>query len=188
MKSPAVNQAIVILRQLRKISEDSNTLSEKLNKIVELIVHDMKVDAGALYLLVDNSILEVFAAIGFNDNITHKISVRVGEGLVGEIASSGCSLSTADAWSHPKFVHKTEMGEEKYKSFAGVPLIRNRRAIGVLTIQSKKKHEYTRIEMEILETVAMVITEIVSSEEMNLYKQSLSKERGVSGKDKVKGR
>lgn len=187
MKSPAVNQAIIILRELRKISEESNTLSEKLNSIIELIVRDMKADAGALYLLVDDAVLEVFAAFGFNENIAHKITIRVGEGLVGEIASTGCSLSTSDVWSHPKFSYKSEMGEDKYKSFAGVPLLRNRKAVGVVTIQNIKKHEYSRLEMEILETVAMVLTEIVSSEEMKIYKQNLSKERGISEKDKFKG-
>ncbi len=187
MKSPAVNQAIVILRQLRKITEESDSLSDKLNRIIALIVKDMKADAGALYLMVDESSLEVFAAIGYNDDIAHKVTMRKGEGLVGDIAETARSVAAADAWSHPKFVFKPEMGEDKYKSFAGVPLIRNRRAIGVLTVQSFETHEYSRLEIEILETVAMVMTEIVSSEEMNKYKQVLIRERGLVGRDKIKG-
>ena len=124
MKSPAINQAMDILRQLRHISEGPDTLPVKLDKIITMIVEQMQADAGACYLVVDDNYLELFAASGFNDRIAHKVSLRVGEGLVGDVAENCRSLAVADAWKHPKFSYKPEMGEEKYKSFVGVPLIR----------------------------------------------------------------
>lgn len=187
MKSPAINQAIAILRLLRQITEGSDALPIKLDKIVRLIVEKMNADAGACYIVVDDSYLELFASHGFNENIAHKISLRMGEGLVGDVAQNTRSLVVADAWQHPKFVYKPEMGEENYKSFIGVPLIRYRRSIGVLTLQTREVHEYSALEVEILETVAMVVTEIVSSEEMSEYKNALIKERGITERDKVKG-
>ena len=156
MKSPAINQAMDILRQLRHISEGPDTLPVKLDKIVTMIVGQMQADAGACYLVVDDNYLELFAASGFNDRIAHKVSLRVGEGLVGDVAENCRSLAVADAWKHPKFSYKPEMGEEKYKSFVGVPLIRWSRAIGVITLQKNEIYEYSSLEIEILETVAMV--------------------------------
>ena len=80
----------------------------------------------------------------------HKVSLRFGEGLVGEVAKNNRSLAVADAWKHPKFSYKPELGEEEFKSFAGVPLIRWNRAIGVLVLQGREPHEYSRMEIEIL--------------------------------------
>lgn len=187
MKSPAINQAMDILRQLRQITEGQDVISVKLDKIIAMIVHEMKADAGALYLVVDDYYLELFASNGFNSDISHKISLRVGEGLVGDVAEHNRSLSVADAWKHPKFSYKPDMGEENYKSFVGVPLVRWSKAIGVLTLQSKQAKEYSQLEIEILETVAMVLSETAASEEMSEYKNELIKERGENNKERHKG-
>ncbi len=187
MKSPAINQAMDILRELREISEASRDIPEKLNKIIAMLARQMGADAAACYLVVDDNYLELFAASGFNADIAHKISLRVGEGLVGEVAKTGRFLTVANVWKHPSFSYKPEMGEEPFKSFAGVPLIRWHRAIGVITLQKKEVYEFSRTELEVLETVAMVLADMAASEEMIDYKNDLIRARGQSGKEKYKG-
>ena len=110
MKSPAINQAMNILRELRSISEASNDIPEKMEKIVAMIVQQMEADAGTCYVVVDDNYLELFASYGFNPDIAHKISLRVGEGLVGEVAKTGRSLIVPDVWKHPSFSYKPDMG------------------------------------------------------------------------------
>ena len=187
MKTPAINQAMEILRSLRKISESNKDISTKLNEVVKMIVEQMEADAGACYLVVDDNYLEIFAAYGFKENIAHKISLRFGDGLVGDIAQNTRSLSVANAWHHPLFSYKPELGEDNYKSFVGVPLIRWGKSIGVITVQTKEEREFSRSEIDVLETIAMVLSETVSSEEMNEYKKHLIKLRGQTNKEKVKG-
>lgn len=187
MQSPAINKAMDILRLLREITEGQDSLSVKLNKIMELIAQKMEADAAACYITVDGNRLELFASYGFSADAVHKVSLRFGEGLVGEVAQNVRLLSVADAWSHPKFAHKPELGEEEYKSFIGVPLIRWRRAIGVLALQTKKEQEYTSLDTEILETVAMVLSEIVSSDEMNEFKKSFNRGHNLNEREKLKG-
>lgn len=109
------------------------------------------------------------------------------KGLVGEVAQNNRHVAAADAWKHPKFSYKQELGEEEYKSFLGVPLIRWSRSIGVLTIQSREVHEYSQLEIDIMETIAMVLSEMIASEEMSEYKKMLIKERGIIDKEKSKG-
>ena len=48
----------------------------------------------------------------------------MGEGLVGDIAAHARPLSLADAQSHPNFAYRPETGEEVYRSFLGVPILR----------------------------------------------------------------
>lgn len=187
MKSPAINQAMDILRELRAISEVSRDIPEKMEKIVAMLVRQMEAEAGACYVVVDDNYLELFASYGFNPGVAHKISLRVGEGLVGEVAKTGRALIVSDVWKHPAFSYKPEMGEESFKSFIGVPLIRWHRAIGVISLQKKEVYEFSRTELEVLETVAMVLTDMVASEEMIDYKNQLIKSRGQSSKEKYKG-
>lgn len=187
MKSPAISQAMDILRSLQQITETNIPISDKLDKIVTMIVQQTGTDAGTCYIAVDDNYLELFAACGFKPNIVHKISLRVGEGLVGEVAQNVRSVTIADVWKNPQFSYKPGMGEEAYKSFIGVPIIRWNRAIGVLTLQNRNSTEYSRQQREILETVAMFLSELVSSDEMNDFKQELIRARGKSGKEKYKG-
>ena len=187
MQSPAINQAMDILKLLRQVTEGRDEAPIKLAKVIRIIAEKMNADAAACYVAVDDNSLELFASCGFNEEAAHKITVRYGEGLVGEIARTNCSLAVADAWGHPKFSYKPGLGEENYKSFLGVPLVRWSRSIGVLILQNREVHEYSRLEIEILETVAMVLSEMMASEEMTEYKKSLIKARGLASRERVKG-
>lgn len=187
MKSPAINQAMDILRSLREITETDAGISEKLDKIVTMIVRQTKADAGVCYVAVDDNYLELFAACGYAPDIAHKISLRVGEGLAGEVAKEKRSLVVNDVWKNPQFSYKPEMGEEPFKSFIGVPIVRWNRVVGVLALQNKKSAGYANNQVGILETVAMFLSDFISSDEMNEFKKELIKSRGQTGKEKYKG-
>lgn len=187
MQSPAINKAMEILQQLRSITEGQDSLAVKLTNIVKMIAEKMNADAAACYIAVDGNRLELFASYGFNPEALHKVSFRFGEGLTGEVAQNNRTLNVADAWAHPKFAHKPELGEDEYKSFIGVPLIRWSRSIGVLSLQNKEMREYSTLDAEILETVAMVLSEIVSSEEMNEFKKNFYKSANLNDREKLKG-
>lgn len=187
MQSPAINKAMDILRQLRTITESQDTLPVKLESIVKLIAEQIGADAASFYIAVDGRRLELFASYGLNPEAQHRVSFRFGEGLTGEVAQNNRTLNVADAWSHPKFAHKPDLGEEQYKSFLGVPLIRWSRSIGVLSVQTREIREFSSLDVEILETVAMVLSEIVSSDEMAELKKGLSKGNNLNEREKLKG-
>ncbi len=187
MKSSAVSQAMDILRQLRQIMAKKNDVPFKLEQIIAMIVQQTKADAGVCFLLVDDTYLELFASSGYHEDINHKVSLRMGEGLVGTVAQSKCSLAVSEARKHPAFSLQAQTGEEAYTSFIGVPLIRWNKAIGVIGFQNKNTRDYSSLDKEILETVAMVLSEIVSSDEMAAYKEKIDKERGLSKREKYKG-
>jgi phosphotransferase system enzyme I (PtsP) len=56
---------------------------------------------------------------------------------------------------------RPETGEERYHSFAGVPVIRLESPIGVLCVQHGEPRRYDDVEIEALQTVAMVLSEMI---------------------------
>ena len=72
-------------------------------------------------------------------------------------------LNLAEAASHPEFAYRPETGEELFHSFAGVPIIRKERAIGVLAVQHAEPRAYDEVEIEALQTVAMVLSELIAN-------------------------
>jgi phosphotransferase system enzyme I (PtsP) len=103
----------------------------KLNKVVKIIAEAMASEVCSIYLLRDG-VLELFATHGLNRARCTSPSSRMGEGLVGTIAEGSRSSTSPRRRSHPEFAYRPETGEELFHSFAGVPIIRKERAIGVL--------------------------------------------------------
>ena len=187
MQSSTTNQAIVILKQLRQAADEEAKISDRLSRIMKIIAEQMGYDGVSCFVAIDDSYLELFAEYGFNPDAMHKVSLRFGEGLIGSVAKNGRPLALSDAKNHPKYVIKEKLGEEGYNSFLGVPLMRRHRAIGVLVAETKSAHEFSRQEQETLETIAMFLSDVVSSDEMTEYKNNLIKSRGIVTKERIKG-
>src|SRR5205807_741450 len=118
------------------------------------------------YILRAGEVLELFATEGLRPEAVHRTRLRVGEGLVGAIAATARPLALADAQSHPDFAYRPETGEEVYHSLMGVPMLRGGRVLGVLVVQNRTLRHYTEDEVEVLQTIAMIIAELVASGEL----------------------
>lgn len=173
--------------KIRNIVDSNSTVPTKLSKIVETIAQGFCADASALYISMDDLFLDLFAGYGFNQNAMHKVSLRFGEGIVGDVAKQVRTISLADAWEYPNFSYKSEIGEDKMRSFLGVPIIRWRKAIGVLTLQKFEEYEFSQEDVKGLETIAMIISNLISSEEVQRHKTLVGTENNFASKEKVVG-
>ena len=156
----------VLLRRLREVMAERISGQERLDKITVLIAANMVAEVCSVYLLRADGVLELSATEGLNKAAVHNTGLNVGEGLVGVIAASAEPLNLADAQKHPSFAYLPETGEEAYHSFLGVPVLRAGRVLGVLTVQNQARRAYTDEEVEALQTVAMVIAEMIAGGEL----------------------
>jgi phosphotransferase system enzyme I (PtsP) len=122
----------------------------------------MASEVCSIYLLRDG-VLELFATVGLNQSAVHVTKLAMGEGLVGTIAQQVAVLNLDEASRHPEFAYRPETGEELFHSFAGVPIVRRERAIGVLSVQHADPRPYDDVEIEALQTVAMVLSELIAN-------------------------
>ena len=144
--------------------------------MVKIIAEAMASEVCSIYLLRDG-VLELFATVGLNQEAVHVTKLAMGEGLVGTIAKDVAVLNLAEAASHPEFAYRPETGEELFHSFAGVPIIRKERAIGVLAVQHADPRAYDELEIEALQTVAMVLSELIAN--AGLADPRLGRRRGA---------
>ncbi|MFN4283255.1 MAG: phosphoenolpyruvate--protein phosphotransferase [Alphaproteobacteria bacterium] len=152
-----------LLRRLRDVMAGSASAQQRLDQVVATIAADLRADVCSIYVRRAGDLLELFATIGLNPSAVHRTRLRLGEGLVGNIAAHAEPLNLADAQSHPDFAYKPETGEEVFHSLLGVPILRGGRVIGVLVIQHKSQRLYDEEEAEALQTIAMVLAELVAS-------------------------
>jgi len=161
MPLTAANAAREILTGLHEVMAKRGSAQAKLDRVVDLIADAMKSEVCSIYLLRDNS-LELFATHGLRKEAVHVTKLELGQGLVGTIAAHGRILNLAEADTHPAFAYRPETGEESFHSFAGVPIVRRENAIGVLAVQHADARRYEDVEIEALQTVAMVLAELIA--------------------------
>src|SRR3712207_1944914 len=162
MPTTSVASAREILTGLHEVMASKASAQAKLNKVVNIIAEAMSSEVCSIYLLRDG-VLELFATVGLNQSAVHVTRLALGEGLVGTIAKDVAVLNLAEAASHPEFAYRPETGEELFHSFAGVPIVRKERAIGVLCVQHADPRAYDDVEIEALQTVAMVLSELIAN-------------------------
>src|SRR5690349_19842605 len=162
MPHSAATSAREILTGLHDVMAKRGSAQSKLDHVVDLIAEKMDSDVCSIYLLRDNN-LELFATHGLRKEAVHVTRLRMGEGLVGTIAGEGRILNLAEAAQHPAFAYRPETGEDRFHSFAGVPIVRLESPIGVLAVQHADPRRYEDVEIEAMQTAAMVLSEMIAA-------------------------
>jgi phosphotransferase system enzyme I (PtsP) len=157
----------VLLRRLREVMAEPVSAQERLDKIVVLIAANMVAEVCSVYVLRVDGGLELYATEGLKRDAVHVTVLNADEGLVGLVAREANSVNLSEAHEHPAFSYRPETGEEIYHSFLGVPILRAGNTLGVLVVQNRARRTYSEEETEALETIAVVIGEMIASGELS---------------------
>jgi len=155
-----------LLARVRDVMAGEGTAQSRLDKITSIIAADLVTEVCSVYVRRAGDVLELFSTQGLSVDAVHVTRLRFGEGLIGEIAARGGPLALSDAHSHPNFAFRPETGEDEFKSLLGVPVLRAGRVVGVVAVQNKTERQYSEEETETLQTVAMVLAEMVAGGEL----------------------
>jgi phosphotransferase system enzyme I (PtsP) len=158
----ADGSARLLLRRLHEVMAARHSTQAKLDHVAELIADALGSEVASVYLLRDG-MLELFATRGLKQEAVHVTRLALGQGLVGTIAETRAPLTLAEAAEHPRFLYRPETGEDRFHSFAGVPIVRRERTVGVLAVQHVCPRDYAEVEIEALQTVAMVLAELIAA-------------------------
>jgi phosphotransferase system enzyme I (PtsP) len=136
---------------------------KRLDRVVELIGNTMVADVCSIYLRTEDEALLLMATKGLRPEAVGRTRMKENEGLVGLVSATARPLRLKDAFSHPRFSYRPETGEDPFHSFMGVPILRGGRVLGVLVVQNTAERTYDDEEVEALQTIAMVLAELVAA-------------------------
>ena len=169
----------LLLNRLRDVMARGEEGHKPLYQIVELIAGTMVADVCSIYLRTQNDELELAATEGLRIEAVASTRLKLDEGLVGQICITAEPLAIQDAPRHPAFSYRPETGEDPYHAFMGVPILRGGRVIGVLTVQNRTERIYDEDEIETLQTIAMVIAEMVAADTTKKHAYSATAQRAT---------
>ncbi|MDG5501355.1 phosphoenolpyruvate--protein phosphotransferase [Marinobacter sp. BGYM27] len=131
-----------MLTTLRSIVQEVNgarDLNEALEIIVSRVQRAMNTEVCSVYLLdPDSNRYILMATEGLYKKAVGNVSLAHSEGLIGLVGSREEPINLEDATAHPRYRYFPETGEERFRSFLGVPIIHHRRVLGVLVVQQRE--------------------------------------------------
>ncbi len=145
-----------MLETLHRIVQEVNAapdLEKALSTIVTLVKKAIGCDVCSVYL-TDARAHVLAATDGLRQEAVGKVALPIGRGLVGLVAERAEPLNISDAASHSRYLHITETGETQYRGFLGVPIIQNRKVLGVLVVRQEAQREFVDDEVTFVFTLA----------------------------------
>jgi phosphotransferase system enzyme I (PtsP) len=155
---------------LRRIVQDINAtrdLNEALNLIVAEVKAAIHTDVCSVYMTDATRGEHVLMATdGLRPGAVGKVRLKLGQGLVGLAASRSEPVNVDNAPAHPAFRYIAATGEAPFHGFIGVPIIRRRKVLGVLTAQQREQRKYTADEESFLVTLAAQLAGCITQAEI----------------------
>ncbi len=128
------------LQKIIKKVDQAPDIQHALDYIVQNLIEALHVDICSVFINneEERENLVMMATHGLNEGAVGSIRLQTGKGLVGLVAQKAEPYRVDDALSHKGFVYFEGSGEENFPVFMGVPIISQRKILGVLVVQRRE--------------------------------------------------
>jgi phosphotransferase system enzyme I (PtsP) len=158
-----------LLERLRQITQEvysASSTRESLKLLVNRICQVLEVEVCSVYLAdYASQQLVLMATQGLNPKIEGVLHLAFHEGIVGLVAQREEPINLDNAPSHPNYRYFPEAAEEKFNAFLGVPIVHQRKVLGVLVVQQKLPRRFSTDEENFLVTLSAQVAGLLASSE-----------------------
>ncbi len=135
----------------------SSPLREVLVRIVDFAAAVVKCDSCFVYVLEDDELV-LRASMKPHPQEVDRLKLRLGEGITGWVAKHRQPVAVArNAFHDPRFQFFNELPEDRYEAFLSVPILCRDRLIGVINLQHREPHSYTKREIQLISTIGFLV-------------------------------
>jgi len=150
------------LSTIAQIIQKSDPSENPLAHVVMVVRQQMNVDVCSLYLLQGKDLV-LIATDGLDPASVGRVRMSIHQGLTGLAVEKLQPIIVRDAENHPRFKYFPETGEEKFRTFAALPLMQRDKVVGVLTVQTAEARDFDEREVELLKLFAFQLAGVVQN-------------------------
>jgi phosphotransferase system, enzyme I, PtsP len=178
-----------ILRRIVQEVNEAQDLKEVLEIIVNRVAETIQTEACSVYLTdTRKNHYKLAASVGFNENA--EVTLKFTEGIIGLVGEREEPINLDDATTHERYCYFPQTGEERYKAFLGVPIIHQRKLVGIIVVQHSEQRRFDDGEEAFLVTISAQLAGIIAHAQtagmiIDMYQREAdplpSVLRGISG-------
>jgi signal transduction histidine kinase len=149
-------EELAILNEMSTSLSSTLDLDEVLTLIMERINSVLKVEAGSLLLIDDETGELVFQiALGEKAEGVKPFRLQMGQGIAGHVAQSGEPLMISDAQKDRRHFREVDVTTDFLtRAMLCVPMIFKGKVIGVIEIMNKLEGDFTESDLTLLNSIA----------------------------------
>ena len=149
-------EELAILNEMSTSLSSTLDLDKVLTLIIERINAVLKVEAGSLLLIDDETEELVFQiALGEKAEGVKPFRLQMGQGIAGHVAQSGEPLMISDAQKDRRHFREVDVTTDFLtRSMLCVPMIFKGKVIGVIEIMNKIEGDFTESDLTLLNSIA----------------------------------
>ena len=131
---------------------------ELLDQILDASIRYTGATTGSVALLSgDGTVLQIARARGLGADVENEVRLKVGEGITGWVAQNRQALNVPDVKEDKRYV----MVKNHIRSEMAVPMVLGKRVIGVISVDSSKKDNFSDEDLRILSFVGTQAAQIL---------------------------
>jgi uroporphyrinogen-III synthase len=154
----------------------SSPLHGALMRLVEFATAIVQCDSCFVYVLEDDKLV-LRASKNPHPEEVDRLTLRLGEGITGWVAQNRQPVAVArNAFNDPRFQFFNELPEDRYEAFLSVPILCRSRLVGVINLQHREPHSYTRREIRLLSTIGFFVGAEIEMARLEEKSSQLSEE------------
>ncbi len=148
---------IEVLHEIGERIAAADPLSKVLKLVVEFVSAVVKCDSCFIYVL-DGAELILRASQNPHDEVVDQLKIRMGQGITGWVAENRRPVAIGqNASLDPRFQTFHELPEDRYQAFLSVPIHCRDKLVGVINVQHREPHEYSRREIHLISTIGFLV-------------------------------
>ncbi len=171
-KDPALN----FLHELGSRMATANPLGEVLDRVIEFVSAVVKCDSCLIFVLEDDELV-LRASKNPHPGEVGRLTMGLGEGITGWVAQHRQPVAIArNAFHDPRFQFFNELPEDRYESFLSVPVLCRGRLVGVINLQTRESHSYSKLEIRLISTIGFLVGAEIEMARLEEKSSQLSEE------------
>lgn len=143
-------------KMVRRLST-ADPLHEVLDEVVEFVATVVQCDSCIVYVL-ENDELILRASKNPHPEVLNRLKMGVGQGITGWVAEHCEPVAVSHgAYQDPRFKPFNELPEDRFEAFLSVPLLSGGRLVGVINVQNREAHQYSKREISLIGTIGFLV-------------------------------
>lgn len=145
-----------LLHQIGSSLAAAGPLHEVLDRVVGCITALVRCDSCFVYVLEDKELV-LRASKNPHADVVNRLRLRMGQGM-GWVAEHRQPVAVPrNASQDPRFRLFIELPEDRHEAFLSVPILSRGRVVGVINLQHRLAHTYTRREITLISTIGFLV-------------------------------
>jgi len=154
---PGEHHEIEVLHEIGARIAAADPLHSILKLVVEFVSAVVKSDSCFVYVLESNELI-LRASKNAHADVVDRLKLRMGQGITGWVAEHKKPVAIAsNASLDPRFRTFHELPEDRFEAFLSVPILCRDKLVGVINLQHREPHVYSRREIHLISTVGFLV-------------------------------